>query len=222
MKTKEEQKATPTPTNKTTAPTRKKTSSQRVAMANKTPYRTCPHLFFIAYSGLAFISAILLGLAQLIGLSLKEVEEIPSELTVDNIPDEISEIERYFLAILLVIMCFNAALTELEWCDCLINSRILRFWVTRGILYVSIAFLSLYQLRSSTDKTSDQRQFIEGISYVFGGVGAGYTVMGILCLQIVLGRIRLDYRAKKYGYKTSRNPETPSDLSFDSEERVVV
>lgn len=121
-------------------------------------------------------------------------------------------------------MCFLSVLTELEWFSFIINSRILSFWVTRGLLYIFMGLLSLDQLHNGSKKSQNQTLFIKGVSYTFMGVGAGYTIMGVLCLQIVLKRIRLDYRARRYGYKTSNRynnenqiPDTPTDLVLDDD-----
>ena len=85
-----------------------------------------------------------------------------------------------------------------------------------------LAYLSLFQLTHATNdnhKNHDQSIFITDVSYAFMAIGAGYTIMGFCCGQVYLSRIRLDYRARRYGYKTSstRNPDLPSDLVYNVE-----
>ena len=174
--------------------------------------RTCAHTFFISYAFLAMTTAVLLGLAQLLGFTIKDM------------PSDINQGLRYCISIYLILMCFLSVLTELEWFAFIINSRILSFWVTRGLLYIFMGLLSLDQLHNGSKKSQNQTLFIKSVSYIFMGVGAGYAIMGVLCFQIVLKRIRLDYRARRYGYKTSncdnnenQIPDTSTDLVLDDD-----
>lgn len=190
-------------------------SSSSTANNHLNNKRTCVHEFFVFYSFLGGITAILLALAQCIGFT---IQDIPTDFDLGLL--------HYCISILLLMMCAVSVVTELEWCNCLV-SCVLRFWVTRGLVYVGMGYLSLYQLRKGGgSKDQNQTYFIEGVSYTFMGVGAGYTLMGLLCFQKILERIRLDYRARKYGYKTSnvdketdRIPDCPTDLVFDDDEK---
>lgn len=235
---------------------KKRVAPPRIEEPDFSTNRSCMHLFFILYGFTAGVTAALLGLAQMIGLSIPNLptgnihlpHEIPKLPDMENftvpdvnftqignefdtfkkdveaLPTEIHEGWekgwRIILAIYIMFNCILALLTELGWCRCLINSRILHWWFTRGILYMLLGYLSLYQLTHATKdnhKNHDQSIFITDASYAFMGVGAGYAVMGLCCGQVYLHRIRLDYRARRYGYKTSatRNPDLPSDLVYD-------
>lgn len=209
---------------------RKTTSKTRVTERPKHLYgrRTWIHAFFVLYAFIAGITAILLAIAQLIGFT---IQDFPLDTSHDSIqdvqkdfqelPDEFNQALHYFLAIFLIIMCFFALLTELEWCKCL-NSCVMKFWVTRGIVYLGMGYLSLYQLNNGGGKKDENESiFIQDVSYTFMGVGAGYSVMGMLCLQTILERIRLDYRARKYGYKTSSTETPPTDLVLDDDKEVI-
>lgn len=156
-------------------------------------YKTYPHVFFNIYGTLAGLSSILLCVAQFIGF------------TIEDMPEDINQVKQYCIAIYLIVMCFLSLLNELEWCTFIFNSKILSFWISRGLLYAFMGFLSLYQLHEGSEKSPNQTTFIQGISYVFFGIGVGYTIMGLLCLQVVYERIRSDYEARSYNRASTAN-----------------
>ena len=140
----------------------------------------------------------MLGAAQFIGF------------TIEDIPENINQALQYCIAIYLILMCFLSLLTELEWFSFIVDSRILSLWVSRGLIYAFMGILSLNQLHEGYKKSPSQMIFIQGISSVFIAIGIGYTIMGLLCLQAIFGRIRLDYQSRLYGYKSSTTNETNS------------
>lgn len=187
--------------------------------------RTFLHMLFIVYSGLTCISAILLCLAQFLGF------------TIQDLPSDINQGLRYAISMYLILLCLLSVLTELEWFPLVVNSRILTFWVTRGLLYVFMAILTLDQMHDDGSKKSEnQILFIKFVSYAFTILGVGYMVMGVFCIQILLKRIRADYQERRYGtmkesFANSDSTESPAysdniskeldDLDFDTDKEIL-
>lgn len=151
------------------------------------PRRTIMHKFFIFYSIIAGVSAFFLALGQFLGMA------------IEDLPDEVNEAVRYSLSLYLVVMCFLAVLTELEWFQFVTKSRVLTNWISRGLLYIFMALLSIDQ--SSLTATTNQREldFIITVSYLFGAVGLGYSVMGLLCMQLWLKKMREEHEIRCKG-----------------------
>lgn len=120
-------------------------------------------------------------------------------MAIEDLPDEVNEAVRYSLSLYLVVMCFLAVLTELEWFQFVTKSRVLTNWISRGLLYIFMALLSLDQ--SSLSATTNRREldFIITVSYLFGAVGSGYSVMGLLCMQLWLKKMREEHEIRCKG-----------------------
>lgn len=120
-------------------------------------------------------------------------------MAIEDLPDEVNEAVRYSLSLYLVVMCFLAVLTELEWFQFVTKSRVLTNWISRGLLYIFMALLSIDQ--SSLTATTNQREldFIITVSYLFGAVGLGYSVMGLLCMQLWLKKMREEHEIRCKG-----------------------
>lgn len=112
-------------------------------------------------------------------------------------------------------MCFLSLLTELEWFSFIINSKILSLWFSRGLLYAFMGILSLNQLHEGYEESPNHMLYIQSVSYIFIGIGVGYTIMGLLCLQAVLGRIKLDYEARVYSWTCSTNDTNSVETEKD-------
>lgn len=118
-------------------------------------------------------------------------------MAIEEIPAEVNEAIRYTLSVYLFIMCGLAILTELEWFSFIMKSRILTNWVSRGLIYIFMALLSIDQVTLSTTRNETEMEFIMGVSYSFAAVGSGYVVMGLLCMQFWLKKLREQYQLRK-------------------------
>ena len=120
-------------------------------------------------------------------------------MAIEDLPDGVNEAVRYSLSLYLVVMCFISVLTELEWFSFIINSRLLTNWISRGFVYIFMAILSIDQ--ASLGETTNQREldFITTISYLFGAIGLGYTVMGVFCMQLWLKKLREEHQIRFKG-----------------------
>ena len=120
-------------------------------------------------------------------------------MAIEDLPDGVNEAVRYSLSLYLVVMCFISVLTELEWFSFIINSRLLTNWISRGFVYIFMAILSIDQ--ASLGETTNQREldFITTISYLFGAIGLGYTVMDVFCMQLWLKKLREEHQIRFKG-----------------------
>jgi hypothetical protein len=136
-------------------------------------------------SAIAVIASFLMALGQLIGMLYQKEGPI-----------------QYVLRIYVILLCFLAILTELEWTAFARESAILRFWVTRGFFYSFIGILGLEENDTSADKDTSfnnidaAREFTKVVAWMIIGVGIAYSLMGLCCLQVLYKRQRADYEAR--------------------------
>jgi len=151
------------------------------------PSRRFVHKIFVSYNAFAGICAGLLGLGQILGMA------------IEDLPDEVNEAVRYSLSVYLIIMCGLAVLTELEWFSFIIKSKLLTNWVSRGLVYIFMALLSIDQATLSETTSQRELHFIINVSYAFTAVGVGYFGMGCLCMQLWLNKLREDHQIRLKG-----------------------
>jgi hypothetical protein len=153
------------------------------------------HKFFILYSAITVINAILLAIGQILGM------------TIEELPREMSEGIRYGISIYLIFFCILAVMIEIECFQFIRQSKILMNWISRGLAYIFMALLSVDQASLGGTNSETELAFIKHVSYAFGVIGAGYFAMGCLCLQIWLGKLR-------EGYDGRKNPEDFETMSM--------
>jgi len=124
-----------------------------------------------------------------------------------------NDILRYIISVYLLIMLFTAVIVELEWTLFIAESKLLIFWISRGMIYVFIGVLSLNQNQLYGTKNPFGESFVNVLSYMMMSCGIGYTVMGTLCLQVFLNRCRFDFKARTHvaGQKKNQAIQDDSD-----------
>ena len=149
--------------------------------------KTCLHHMFTLISFLTGSTAFLMWMGQVASLYYWGVDPLQG-----------------LLRCYVVLACFTIVLNELSVTQFLRESRILRAWITRGIIYSFVGVLGL----AENDTTSadmdhinapghDQAmKFINVVACTMTAMGALYYVMGCLCLQLVYNRVMADYERR--------------------------
>lgn len=172
------------------------------------PGRRFLHIVFIFYSFLTIVTACLLALGQFMGMTVEKFKDVDFEGPNEAI--------RYVVSLYIILMCIMTVMVEMELHT---NSKILNLWITRGLVYIFIGVLALDQADLSTTISESELLFIQIMSYVMMGLGCGYSIMGVLCLQIVLNRFRTDYQARNHVARNKKKagkkpPTPPSDIEM--------
>jgi len=110
---------------------------------------------------------------------------------------------RYISLFYIVIQSFLVATNEIAAVPFLTDSRILRNWFTRGILYIYLGVLTLQQTQiiysgsASTKKVKgvSLKNFLQAVSYMMISWGILYSLMWSLCLQRLENNIREEAKA---------------------------
>ena len=106
---------------------------------------------------------------------------------------------RIYVNLLSLLMVLN----ELEWWKFTRESRILRNWVTRGMIYGFIGVIGLEQNDNSTSRDDTNARgvdmgeiYIKAVAWIMIGSGFVYCLMGVACVQHVYNRQRADYEER--------------------------
>jgi len=150
------------------------------------PKRKILHKIFILYSGIVGFTAVLLGIGNFLAVFYEDVGTSTNDIL------------RYIISVYLLALTGMAIIVELEWTVLIAESKLLINWVTRGFIYVFIGALSLNQnlLYGTTNPFGES--FVNTLSYLMIGCGAGYTIMGVLCLQVLLHKYRFDFKTRSH------------------------
>lgn len=177
-------------------------------MGNRAPL----HKFFVVYSIIAGLTGINNLLAQLIALS------IPGNYQIDVM------LRLYMIAFFAVVL-----LNELEVNQPLRESFVLSNWISRGVIYSFLGLLGQHLFDVGQDnryrRNFNYRCNSSGSSCYYGPrlptgedlaewyvwltsnlmfcVGIGYVIMGALCLQKKLARLREEYQRSQTPVSTN-------------------
>mmetsp|Transcript_39651 Transcript_39651/g.48279 ORF Transcript_39651/g.48279 Transcript_39651/m.48279 type:complete len:262 (+) Transcript_39651:160-945(+) len=158
------------------------------------PKRTFVHNWFIMVSILAGVSAFLMGVGQFIGLFYQESGPVQSVVRV------------YMMA-----MCGLIVLNELEWLSFTRDSKLLWIWISRGIVYSFVGVIGIQEIEASEARSSvteiwsaGLRKYLVLTAWAMIASGILYFVLGVTCMQIVLGRLRKKYAERIANAKESR------------------
>jgi len=151
---------------------------------NLFPKRRIAHKIFIVYSFIVGFTAVLLGIGNFLAVFYEEVGTSANDIL------------RYIISVYLLVMTGMVIIVELEWTVLIAESKLLIWWVTRGLIYVFIGVISLNQnlLYGTTNPFGES--FVNILSYLMIGCGTGYTIMGVLCLQVLLHKYRFDFKVQ--------------------------
>mmetsp|Transcript_12559 Transcript_12559/g.24108 ORF Transcript_12559/g.24108 Transcript_12559/m.24108 type:complete len:216 (-) Transcript_12559:89-736(-) len=166
---------------------RRRTSARAQLEEQRNPSRKCMHRFFNMIALMTGVCGFLMGLGQIIGMTYEDLDMI-----------------SYVLRAYILVLCGLVALIEAEWTSFIINSSILRVWVTRGLFYAFIGVIGIQQNENVIDRDHNQRilnkspslQFIRVMAWIMVGCGILYFGMGVACLQIYYNRLRKDYEER--------------------------
>lgn len=156
------------------------------------PKRKIAHKLFIIYSCIVGFTSVLLGIGNFLAVFYEEVG------TSSN------DILRYIISVYLLLMTGMVVIVELEWTVLIAESKLLIWWVTRGLVYVFIGVISLNQNLLYGTKNPFGESFVNILSYLMIGCGTGYTIMGVLCLQVLLNKYRFDFKSKSNSARGKR------------------
>ena len=175
-------------------------AAQAALQAETNPSRTALHQCFRLLRFITACSALLMGTGQVVGLVTTEKSDI----------DVLSCVVRaYCCAFCSLVIC-----NEAEYTSMIRNSKILRYWVTRGLLYAFIGCIGLIQNDHATElepylhDDTPSLKFIKVVAWLMVAVGATYTILGAFCLKLIDNRVRQDYQERKQRAKHIRKIST--------------
>jgi len=166
------------------------------------PKRKFLHKVFIFFSMVTCITTCLVGTSQL--------------ANIFYFKDSGDDWVHYVVTIYLILMCLLALFNEIEMGSFFKNSKILNFWITRGLFYAFIGTLSLNQVNGSEtkDKSTEKTaaKFNEVVAYMMIVIGILYSLAGLLCFQIVINKMKEGYEnrmqlSKGENTRISGNPD---------------
>jgi len=162
----------------------KRTAKYEEEQNGISPKRPILHIIFILYSCIVGLTAVLLGIGNFLAVFYEDVG------------NSTTDILRYIISVYLLVMTGVVTILELEWTIIIAESKLLICWVSRGLIYIFIGVISLNQnlLYGTTNPFGES--FVNILSYFMIGCGIGYTIMGVLCLQSLLNKYRLDFKNK--------------------------
>jgi hypothetical protein len=160
------------------------------------PSRRLLHKFFILVSIITGVAAFNMAIGQVIGIAFEAVGPI-----------------QYVLRFYVVLLCLLVIMNELNWTSFTRESRILRFWVTRGMFYSFIGLLGLEEndmssINSESSQLSAAAGFVKAVAWIMIGCGGLYFVMGVCCLQLVYNRLCSKFEERKMRAQILRESAT--------------
>eukprot|EP00538_Stauroneis_constricta_P006908 CAMPEP_0119551090 /NCGR_PEP_ID=MMETSP1352-20130426/4454_1 /TAXON_ID=265584 /ORGANISM="Stauroneis constricta, Strain CCMP1120" /LENGTH=218 /DNA_ID=CAMNT_0007597099 /DNA_START=162 /DNA_END=818 /DNA_ORIENTATION=+ len=179
------------------------------------PQRKCLHQCFVLVNAITVTTALLMIIAQVLGMYFKELSLVD-----------------YVVRFYMIGLCMTVVLNELEWTSMVKDSQLLQNWITRGLVYAFIGILGIEQFQASPefrghsndeDDGDDDSEtgnpfnaaalrFIWIISNVMVGVGCLYVVMGVCCMQIISRRLRTDYDERLVHATHARQVTAPPQM----------
>jgi hypothetical protein len=152
------------------------------------PRRHGLHKCFICISFVTCLSAVLMGLGQVIGMFVDKQGPI-----------------QWVMRFYVIVLCCLVVMNELEWTRLTRDSTILRVWITRGFLYAFVGVLGLDQNSTNAAASNAASSVPSAAATVYFGVvawfillcGMLYSLMGVCCLQLAQDRMRATYQAKQ-------------------------
>lgn len=132
----------------------------------------------------------------------------------------------YVLRSYIIAFCILVVFVELEWPAKVREARLLYYWITRGLLYVFIGVLGLQENDSEvkeglSESYATMLEIAKVGAWNMIGCGLLYFVMGVLCQQLVLKKMRTSYQAKVAQAKGLGSSEKKEDSGKDAEEEGV-
>lgn len=172
------------------------------------PARRSLHNVFIIISVLTSICALWMIGVQVMGFVVYE-----------NGP--VDYVLRSYIIVFSILVIF----VELEWPKFAREASLLHYWIPRGLIYVFIGVLGLQENDSVVKEGYTTYATMLEVAKVGAwnmiGCGILYFCMGVLCLQLVLKRLRKSYQEKLAQYKgldsSSENKKQPEDSNKDME-----
>jgi hypothetical protein len=175
------------------------------------PKRTCSHKCFRMVKVVALVSALAMGIGQIVGIAF---------------PGEGLDPIQYILHIYMLAFCVVMVLTELEWAQFLVGSGLLQNWISRGVTYSFVGVIGISENRvMSLDEDGGIPKaaavYIEVVAYLMVAVGVIYFGLGAFCCQIVYSRARKDWeersgwavKKRKKDAQKNRKKSKPSSAS---------
>jgi len=165
------------------------------------PARRLLHKCFILFSVLTALAAFWMAVGQVLGILVQQNGPV-----------------QYALRAYVILFCFLVILVELEWPRFTRDSPLLHCWISRGVVYVFLGVIGMQENDSAEAKNEDAENYeilsdiAKAVSYNMAGCGVVYCIMGIFCLQKLLGRLRKSYQARLERAKKRNQHETSGSV----------
>jgi hypothetical protein len=147
------------------------------------PTRASFHKFILFVKVVAGLCALLMLTGQVVGMIFQEISLI-----------------QYVLRVYIIALCVLAIFVEMEWTAFARDSKVLQFWITRGLFYVFIGVIGLEEnnsthgAKNTTVKGSAlSHEYTVVVAWTMVGLGVVYFAFGICCCQVYYNRVRNEY-----------------------------
>lgn len=103
----------------------------------------------------------------------------------------------------IILFCFLAIATETNLFKITSDSKVLKLWIFRGLLYIFIGILGLNAIINNVivQGAEFQRMIFRNMlivfSYLMIGAGMLYLIMGLLCFQVINDKLEHSYQEKR-------------------------
>lgn len=168
------------------------------------PARRLFHKLFILISILTCLCALWMIVGQVLGFVVYE-----------NSPVD------YVLRAYIIVFCIFVVLVEIEWPAFARETTLLHNWILRGLLYVFIGVLGLQEndavVKDGSEHYATMLEICKAVAWNMVGCGLLYLIMGVLCLQLVLNRMRTSYQARLARAKKLNSSEKQEGNDEDNE-----
>jgi hypothetical protein len=150
------------------------------------PRRKFFHTLVVLVSCVTILSAVNMGVGQLVGMVFEEVGPV-----------------QYVMRVYVIALCLLAILVELEWTKFARESAIFRIWISRGLFYAFVGVLGLEENDTSSARnqeiahSSASLKYVKAVAWIMVVCGAVYFFMGVLCLQLFYNRLRKDFQERR-------------------------
>ena len=103
----------------------------------------------------------------------------------------------------IILFCLLAIATETNLFNITSDSKVLKLWIFRGLLYIFIGILGLNAIINNVIVQGAEfqrmifRDMLIVFSYLMIGAGMLYLIMGLLCFQVINDKLEHNYQEKR-------------------------
>lgn len=165
--------------------------------------RTFSHKCFRMLKFLTMVTAFLLLTAQIVTLTY---------LTSSSV--------EVLIKLFLISFCVLIVLNELEKWKNLRESKLFKFFVTKGYFYVFIGVISVEENEVGMSLIDFEENtaslFVETVSYMMVAIGGVYILLGMFCCDLYFGKVRNEFisRNEEMRKMSEHRPDQGADLQM--------